>query len=49
MTFHDVDAARAVFDGLELESFVEEEDAEAFEGPKPWHVFHVIAKRTDAG
>jgi tellurite methyltransferase len=50
MTFHDVDAARALFDGLELESFVEEEeDGEAFEGPKHWHVFHVIAKRTDAG
>ena len=50
MTFHDVDAARALFDGLELESFVEEdEDGEAFEGPKHWHVFHLIAKRTDAG
>lgn len=50
MTFHDVNAARALFDGLELESFVEEEeDGEAFEGPKHRHVFHVIAKRTDAG
>ena len=50
MTFHDVGAARALFDGLELESFVEEEeDGEAFEGPKHWHVFHVIAKRPDAG
>lgn len=49
MTFHDADAARALFDGLELECFVEEEDGEAFEGPKHWHVFHVIAKRTDAG
>ncbi|HEX6580981.1 MAG TPA: hypothetical protein VF195_08930 [Actinomycetota bacterium] len=50
MTFHDVDAARALFHGLELESFVEEEeDGEAFDGPKHWHVFHVIVKRTDAG
>ena len=33
MTFHDVSAARALFDGLELESFVEEEeDGEAFDG-----------------
>jgi SAM-dependent methyltransferase len=46
MTFHDVPAARARFDGLELESFVEEEeDGEAFDGPKHWHVFHVIARR----
>jgi hypothetical protein len=50
MTFHDVDAARALFAGLEIESFVEEEeDGEAFEGPKHWRVFHVIPKRTDAG
>ena len=49
MTFHDVDAARALFDGLELESFVEEEeDGEAFEGPKHWHVCHV-ARRTGLG
>ena len=46
MTFHDASAARARFDGLELESFVEEEeDGEAFSGPKHWHVFHVIARR----
>ncbi len=50
MTFHDVEAARALFDGLELESFVEEEeDGEAFEGPKHWHVFHVIARRAGLG
>jgi tellurite methyltransferase len=50
MTFHDVDTARALFDGLDLESFVEEEeDGEAFEGPKHWHVFHVIARRTGLG
>jgi SAM-dependent methyltransferase len=46
MTFHDASAARARFDGLELESFdEEEEDGEAFDGPKHWHVFHVIARR----
>jgi hypothetical protein len=46
MTFHDASAARARFDGLELESFVEEEEeGEAFDGPKHWHVFHVIARR----
>jgi tellurite methyltransferase len=50
MTFHDVEAARALFDGLELESSAEEEeDGEAFEGPKHWHVFHVVARRTGLG
>jgi tellurite methyltransferase len=48
MTFHDVDAARARFDGMDVESFVEEEeDGEAFSGPKHWHVFHVIARRPE--
>ena len=46
MTFHTEGAARALFDGLEVESFVEEdEDGESFDGPKHWHVFHVIARR----
>jgi SAM-dependent methyltransferase len=46
MTFHDVGAARALFEGMQLESFVEEdEDGESFEGPKHWHVFHAIARR----
>jgi SAM-dependent methyltransferase len=50
MTFHDVDGARALFDGLELKSFVEEEeDGEAFAGPKHWHVFHVVARRPSPG
>jgi hypothetical protein len=48
MTFHTEDAARALFHGLEVESFVEEdEDGEAFDGPKHWHVFHVIARRPE--
>jgi len=48
MTFHDVAAARERFDGMDVESFVEEEeDGEAFSGPKHWHVFHVIARRPD--
>jgi tellurite methyltransferase len=46
MTFHDAGAAKALFDGLEMESFEEEEeDGEAFDGPKHWHVFHVIARQ----
>jgi trans-aconitate methyltransferase len=50
MTFQDEDAARALFDGLVVESFVEEdEDGESFDGPKHWHVFHVIARRPGPG
>jgi SAM-dependent methyltransferase len=46
MTFFEVGAARALFDGMEIESFVEEEeDGEGFDGPKHWHVFHAIARR----
>ena len=38
--------ARALFDGLELERFEEEEnDGEACSGPKHWHVFHAVARR----
>jgi SAM-dependent methyltransferase len=45
MTFQDARAAKELFDGLEVESFEEEEeDGEAFDGPKHWHVFHVIAR-----
>ena len=48
MTFHDAGAARCLFDGLEVESFEEEEeDGDAFDGQKHWHVFHVIARRPD--
>jgi tellurite methyltransferase len=43
MTFFDETAARALFDGLEVESFVEvEEEDEDLE--KHWHVFHVAAR-----
>jgi SAM-dependent methyltransferase len=46
MSFFDVAAARSLFDGLKLESFVEEEeDGEGWDEPKHWHVFHVIARR----
>jgi tellurite methyltransferase len=38
--------ARALFDGWTLERFeIEEEDGEACDGPKHWHVFHAIARR----
>jgi tellurite methyltransferase len=46
MTFFDEARARALFDGLEVESFVEEEKDEAgWNEPKHWHVFHVVARR----
>jgi tellurite methyltransferase len=44
-TAFDRQAARALFDGLEIERFDEEEnDGEACSGPKHWHVFHVVAR-----
>jgi tellurite methyltransferase len=47
MTFFGIDAARALFDGWVLESFLEEEeDGEAWEEQKHWHVFHAIARRS---
>jgi SAM-dependent methyltransferase len=46
MTFFDIASARALFDGMELESFLEEEeDDEAWGEMKHWHVFHAIARR----
>ena len=46
MTFFDIASARALFDGMELESFVEEEnDDQGWSEMKHWHVFHVIARR----
>ena len=48
MTFHDAAAARVLFDGLDIEVFEEEEeDAEGWDELKHWHVFHVIARRSD--
>jgi tellurite methyltransferase len=43
MTFFDAAGARALFDGFDVESFVEEEEDDE-EMPKHWHVFHVIAR-----
>jgi tellurite methyltransferase len=46
MTFFDIATARALFDGMELESFVEEEDDdEAWGETKHWHVFHAVARQ----
>ena len=41
--------ARSLFDGWTLERFEEEEeDGEACDGPKHWHLFHAVA-RTSPG
>jgi tellurite methyltransferase len=49
MTFLRIDEARALFDGMELESFGEEEsDDEGWDEMKHWHVFHAIARRSPA-
>jgi tellurite methyltransferase len=46
MTFFAIEEARSLFDGMELESFAEEEDdGDAWSEPKHWHVFHAIARR----
>ena len=46
VTCHSESAARGLFDGLDLVRFdIEDEDGEAFGGPKHWHVFHVVARR----
>jgi tellurite methyltransferase len=47
MTFLDVASARELFDGMELESFEEEESEDEGWGDeiKHWHVFHAIARR----
>ena len=46
MSFFDIASARALFDGMELESFVEEEnDDHGWDQLKHWHVFHTIARR----
>lgn len=49
MSAFDESAARALFDGLDIERFDEEEnDGEACSGPKHWHVFHVVAGRASS-
>ena len=47
MSFFTIDRARALFDGMEIESFSEEELEDDGWGTeiKNWHVFHVIARR----
>ena len=47
MTFLNVASARELFDGMELESFEEEESEDEGWGDeiKHWHVFHAIARR----
>ena len=45
MSSFSVSEARALFDGWSLERFDEEEgEGEACDGPKHWHVFHVVAR-----
>jgi tellurite methyltransferase len=47
MTFHTEEQVRAMLDGLEIEYFHEQdEDGEAASGPKHWHVFTVIVRKT---
>lgn len=49
MTFHTAQEARALFDGLEIVTWTEEDaDGTAYTGPKHWHVFHVVARRPAA-
>lgn len=48
MTFATEAEARALFDGLEVVHFhVQDEDGMAFSGPKHWHVFDVVARRSE--
>jgi len=47
MTFHTESQVHALLDGLEIEYFHEEDaDGQAASGPKHWHVFTVIAQKT---
>jgi len=46
MTFLSEPAARAIFTGLEIVSWHEEEGVgQGFSGPKHWHVFDVVARK----
>jgi hypothetical protein len=48
-TFLSEEAVRALFEGMEIMSFNEEdEDGQADSGPKHWHVFDVIARQPRA-
>ena len=47
MTFTTEAETRALFDGLEIAHFhVQDEDGRSFSGPKHWHVFDVVARRS---
>lgn len=47
MTFHTEDQVRTMLENFEIESFHEQdEDGTATSGPKHWHVFTVIARKT---
>ena len=47
MTFHTEAQVHAMFETFKIESFVEtDEDGQAVSGPKHWHLFTVIAKKT---
>jgi tellurite methyltransferase len=47
MTFHTEAQVHAMFEMFKVESFVEtDEDGQAVSGPKHWHLFTVIAKKT---
>ncbi|MCX6047557.1 MAG: class I SAM-dependent methyltransferase [Chloroflexi bacterium] len=47
MNFHTAEQAKQRFGQFELESWQEvEEDGNAFSGPKHWHIFHIIARKT---
>lgn len=46
--FHTEADARQLFDGLEILKFeVYDDDGQSFRGPKHWHIFDVIATRTE--
>ncbi|SEB36356.1 Methyltransferase domain-containing protein [Paramicrobacterium humi] len=48
MTFHSRAQVERMLDGLEIVHLEEaERDGRSFDGPKHWHVFHVVARRPD--
>jgi SAM-dependent methyltransferase len=45
MNFHSVSGVEAMLDGLEVVQLIEDnQDGRSFEGPKHWHVFHIVAR-----